>query len=848
MKPSMFFRMKNVVDEIWGGRRDHEHKPNKVASVPYNVEEGYGKLHAKLKYHRPLFLGLTKGEEGDALNKQHRLSVTPKNVTLLPFNAGYCEVVNAGKTDYNEDCSVAVTVHLESLSNQVCSCEVESHKIQHGSKAGDYLNATTSNEQKKLEEAMTSSSVADNHKPDNIDCQQTSSTNHQFQGSEKSKTIPEAEVMLNNNENAIAFGSSDEESCEASGTAKVDEDSIVPPLVLENASEERNTSNTKTDAKQTPQAPTPPTPSMISPQSVQPTKISGVPDHCKRCSSPLRVDYFAIFDGHAGEGAALYASEVLHEILIERLREVQHLLVKSDCSNLSLPAYLTEQRKELAAMTNLCSDSLITGVLQDVMVITDKHLAADAHKFHVTGGCTALLVVVALGKVFVAGAGDCRAVLCRTTSANDKGDKKILAIPMSQDFTPNSERRRLQYLAYIKPCLLGEHFTRLEFIKRLSPNDVGKKMLYRDYHMTGWCYKEITEDDLRHPLIHGNGKSRRLLGTIGVTRGLGDHTLLALNHIPDAPVKPFMSAVPEVRSYDLSGRSHDDDDVIIVGSDGLWDVTSNETAAQIVKSILTDLEKSDCNRYCIAAKALVTHARGHIVNGLWKMADGRPASFDDISVFVIPLKAAGICHKCWQSLVTEYFRRRQNLDLSEFGQRVTVDAFLLMTSNNKVLKQLLVPEATSWLMDKHLLPVIHNCFHVLTDIDISNCSQLSSSSLHSLAVKCRNLTKVSLKGCIWVDKDNFKQLVINNRGLRKIDVSWCWSLDDDCLINAAFSCPFLEELILSNTRTASDSALQIIAMKYKELKYLSVKGCWQVTNRGIRAIVDHCKDLKVLHH
>ncbi|CAK8671421.1 unnamed protein product [Clavelina lepadiformis] len=203
--------------------------------------------------------------------------------------------------------------------------------------------------------------------------------------------------------------------------------------------------------------------------------------------------------------------------------------------------------------------------------------------------------------------------------------------------------------------------------------------------------------------------------------------------------------------------------------------------------------------------------------------------------------------KCWQSLVTEYFRRRQNLDLSEFGQRVTVDAFLLMTSNNKVLKQLLVPEATSWLMDKHLLPVIHNCFHVLTDIDISNCSQLSSSSLHSLAANCRNLTKVSLKGCIWVDKDNFKQLVINNRGLRKIDVSWCWSLDDDCLINAAFSCPFLEELILSNTRTASDSALQIIAMKYKELKYLSVKGCWQVTNRGIRAIGDHCKDLKVLH-
>ncbi|CAK8671423.1 uncharacterized protein LOC143464876 [Clavelina lepadiformis] len=203
--------------------------------------------------------------------------------------------------------------------------------------------------------------------------------------------------------------------------------------------------------------------------------------------------------------------------------------------------------------------------------------------------------------------------------------------------------------------------------------------------------------------------------------------------------------------------------------------------------------------------------------------------------------------KSWQSLVTEYFRRRRNLDLSEFGQKMTVDAFLLMTSNNKVLKQLLVPEATSWLMDKHLLPVIRNCSHVLTDIDLSNCSQLSSLSLHSLAVNCRNLTKVSLKGCIWVDKDNFKQLVINNRGLRKIDMSRCWLLDDGCFINAATSCPFLEELILSCICSVTDSALVIIAMKCKGLKHLSVKRCWQVTNCGIRAIGDHCKDLKILH-
>ena len=59
-------------------------------------------------------------------------------------------------------------------------------------------------------------------------------------------------------------------------------------------------------------------------------------------------------------------------------------------------------------------------------------------------------------------------------------------------------------------------------------------------------YKEITREDLRLPIISGVGKAKRLLATIGVTRGLGDHNLIALNQLPDVPVKPFMSAVPEV--------------------------------------------------------------------------------------------------------------------------------------------------------------------------------------------------------------------------------------------------------------------------------------------------------------
>ena len=45
--------------------------------------------------------------------------------------------------------------------------------------------------------------------------------------------------------------------------------------------------------------------------------------------------------------------------------------------------------------------------------------------------------------------------------------------------------------------------------------------------------------------MFGEGKKARLLATIGVTRGFGDHDLKV--HGTDITIKPFLSPVPEVR-------------------------------------------------------------------------------------------------------------------------------------------------------------------------------------------------------------------------------------------------------------------------------------------------------------
>ena len=62
------------------------------------------------------------------------------------------------------------------------------------------------------------------------------------------------------------------------------------------------------------------------------------------------------------------------------------------------------------------------------------------------------------------------------------------------------------------------------------------------------AYKTVEEEDLRFPLVYGEGKKARVLATIGVTRGLGDHDLKV--HDSNIYIKPFMSCCPEVPPFD----------------------------------------------------------------------------------------------------------------------------------------------------------------------------------------------------------------------------------------------------------------------------------------------------------
>uniref|UniRef100_A0A8D1WNI6 Protein phosphatase, Mg2+/Mn2+ dependent 1J n=1 Tax=Sus scrofa TaxID=9823 RepID=A0A8D1WNI6_PIG len=249
-----------------------------------------------------------------------------------------------------------------------------------------------------------------------------------------------------------------------------------------------------------------------------------------------------------------------------------------------LHRHIREQLKDLPCwplQKEVTHESLVVGAIENAFQLMDEQMARERRGHQVEGGCCALVVVYLLGKVYVANAGDSRAIIVRNGEI----------IPMSQEFTPETERQRLQLLGFLKPELLGGEFTHLEFPRRVQPKELGQRMLYRDQNMTGWAYKKIELEDLRFPLVCGEGKKARVMATIGVTRGLGDHNLRVCSST--LPIKPFLSCFPEVRVYDLTQYEHCPDDVLVLGTDGLWDVTSDCEVAATVDKVLSAYEPND---------------------------------------------------------------------------------------------------------------------------------------------------------------------------------------------------------------------------------------------------------------
>ena len=108
-----------------------------------------------------------------------------------------------------------------------------------------------------------------------------------------------------------------------------------------------------------------------------------------------------------------------------------------------------------------------------------------------------------------------------------------------------------------------------------------------------------------------------------------------------------------------------------MGTDGLWDVTSNERVAETVQRSLEQFPAEDAARYryrfTSAAQDLVMSSRGKLNERSWRTADSKSATIDDISVFVIPLAAYKEEYLRWKLEVESQNQRQDNVTASDIS-------------------------------------------------------------------------------------------------------------------------------------------------------------------------------------
>lgn len=112
----------------------------------------------------------------------------------------------------------------------------------------------------------------------------------------------------------------------------------------------------------------------------------------------------------------------------------------------------------------------------------------------------------------------------------------------------------------------------------------------------------------------------RVGGLLALSRAIGDRYL-----------KRYVISEPEITCIQRS----EDDDCLILGSDGLWDVVSNELACEVARKSLPVLRKKYASRSCATGEDAASAAVAAL---LVKLAYGR-GSKDNISVVVVDLKS-----------------------------------------------------------------------------------------------------------------------------------------------------------------------------------------------------------------
>ena len=319
------------------------------------------------------------------------------------------------------------------------------------------------------------------------------------------------------------------------------------------------------------------------------------------------LHFFGVFDGHGGADAANHCKDTMHE----RLKEVilaselgfsesesadakdeivsgkeEDVLVSGGSNAEVLEKSPTSKSKEILFNLSRVSTSSDMAVRHGIIDVDGVKKDEDENGDAVTANCSSEAISNALAKAFKL-TDEAFAELGNEEQLSLVGTTAVVALISSRSiYVANTGDSRAV----------------------LSRN--GRAAALTDDHKAAREDETARVEAAGGQILFWNGV--RVMGLLAVSRAIGDHSL-----------RPYVIADPELTVV----NRHPGDELLVLASDGLWDVMSNQEACALAKKCLLRARQKGSTRESAARVAATVLTRAAVDRG----------SRDNVTVLVVDL-------------------------------------------------------------------------------------------------------------------------------------------------------------------------------------------------------------------
>ncbi|XP_025896761.1 F-box/LRR-repeat protein 17 [Nothoprocta perdicaria] len=201
--------------------------------------------------------------------------------------------------------------------------------------------------------------------------------------------------------------------------------------------------------------------------------------------------------------------------------------------------------------------------------------------------------------------------------------------------------------------------------------------------------------------------------------------------------------------------------------------------------------------------------------------------FSNLSLNERCLSASLVC-KYWRDLCLD-FQFWKQLDLSS-RQQVTDELLEKIASRSQNITEINISDCRN-VSDTGVCVLAFKCPGLLR-YTAYRCKQLSDTSIIAVASQCPLLQKVHVGNQDRLTDEGLKQLGSKCRELKDIHFGQCYKISDEGMIIIAKGCLKLQRIYMQENKLVTDQSVKAFAEHCPELQYVGFMGC-SVTSKGV---------------